>query len=82
MSIYNTSSSTSNIFYMKPAKLEIPKNTFPIAGAKLWNEIPWFLRELPKTSFKLTIKNMLLSVVKEEDSFIEVHKIVSIYYLK
>ena len=46
-------------------------------GAKLWNEIPSSLRELPKKLFKLRIKNKLLSVLEDEDSFIEAGRIIS-----
>ena len=40
-------------------------------------EIPSSLRELPKKLFKLRIKNKLLSVLEDEDSFIEVGRIIS-----
>ena len=53
---YNTRSSTSNNFYIKRSRLEIQKNDFLRIGAKLWNEIPCFLRELPKASFKKEFK--------------------------
>jgi len=33
--------------------------------------------ELPKKSFKLRIKNKLLSVLEDEDSFMEVCRIIS-----
>ena len=36
------------IFYIKRSRLEIQKNTFSRIDAKLWNEIPCSLRELPK----------------------------------
>ena len=63
---YNTRSSTSDNFYIKPLR---QKNAFSRVGAKLWNEIPSSLRELPK--------NKLLSVLEDEDSFIEVGTIIS-----
>ena len=74
---YNTRSSTSENFYIKASRLEIQKNAFSRMGAKLWNEIPSSLRELPKKSFKLRIKNKLLSVLENEDSFIEISRIIS-----
>ena len=37
------------------------------------------LRELPQNSFKLRIKNKALSVLEDEDSFTEVHKIIRIF---
>ena len=49
---YNTRSSTSNNIYIKRSRLEIRKNAFSRIGAKLLNEIPCSLRELPKASFK------------------------------
>ena len=74
---YNTRSSTSDNFYIKASRLEIQKNAFSRIGAKLWNEIPSSPRKLPKKSFKLRIKNKLLSVLEDEDSFIEVRRIIS-----
>ena len=74
---YNTRSSTSENFYIKASRLEIKKNAFSRMGAKLWNEIPSSLRELPKKSFKLRIKNKLLSVLEDEDSFIDICRIIS-----
>ena len=74
---YNTRSSTSDNFYIKASRLEIQNNAFSRIGAKLWNEIPSSLRELPKKLFKLRIKNKLLSVLEDEDSFIEVGRIIS-----
>ena len=56
--------------------MKYKKNTFSIIGAKLWNEIPSCLRELPKKSFKHRIKNKLLSVLEDEGSFIEVRRII------
>ena len=74
---YNRRSSTSDNFYIKASRLEIQKNAFSKIGAKLWNEIPSSLRELPKKLFKLRIKSKLLSVLEDEDSFIEVGRIIS-----
>ena len=74
---YNTRSSTSDNFYIRASRPEIQKNAFSRVGAKLWNEIPSSLRELPKKLFKLRIKNKLLSVLEDEDSFIEVGTIIS-----
>ena len=47
---YNTRSSTSNNFYIKPSRLEVQNNAFSRIGAKLWNDIPCSLGELPKTA--------------------------------
>ena len=75
---HDTRSSNSENFYIKASRLEIQKkNAFSRMGAKLWNEIPSSLRELPKNSFKLRIKDKLLSVLEDEDSFTDICKIIS-----
>ena len=74
---YNIRSSTSENFYIKASKLEIQKNAFSRIGAKLWNEIPSSPRKLPKKSFKLRIKNKLVRVLEDENSLIEVPRIIS-----
>ena len=45
---YNTRSADSYNFYIKRSRLEIQRNAFPRIGAKLWNEIRRFLKQLPK----------------------------------
>ena len=47
-------------------------------GANLWNEIPCSLRELPRSLFKKRIQQILLSIFDDEDSFIDIHKIIFI----
>ena len=49
---YNTRSSTSSNVYIKASNLELQKIALSRIGARLWNEIPRNLRELPKKSFK------------------------------
>ena len=63
-------------FTKKLQDLKYKKNAFSRMGAKLWNEIPSSLRKLPKKSFKLRIKNKLLSVLEDEDSFIDICRII------
>ena len=62
---------------MKASILEINKKKHLRIGAKVWNEIPSSLRELPKKLFKLRLKENILSVLEDKDSFIEVHEIIS-----
>ena len=65
-------------FTSKPQDLKYEKKClFKTIAAKLWNEIPSSLRELPKKLFKLRIKNKLLSCPEDKDSFTKVHKIIS-----
>ena len=65
------------LFYIKASRLEKQRNAFSRIGVNLWNEIPSSLRELPKKLFKLRINNKLFHVLKDKDSLIEVHKIIS-----
>ena len=44
---YNTWSCSSNNVYIEKSMLDIQKKTFSRAGAKIWNEIPASLTELP-----------------------------------
>ena len=39
--------------FKKSFRLEIQKNSFPRLGVKLWNEIPRYITDLPKKTFKL-----------------------------
>ena len=73
---YNTRSSTSENVSIKASRLEIQKDAFSRMGAKLGNEIPSSLRDLLKKLFKLRIKNKLLSLLDDEDSFIEIYRII------
>ena len=44
---YNTHSSSSNNVNIKKSRLDIQKRAFSRVGAKIWNEIPVSLRQLP-----------------------------------
>lgn len=44
---FNTWSCSSNNVYIKKSRLDIQKRAFSRVGAKIWNEIPVSLRELP-----------------------------------
>ena len=49
---YNTRSSKSNKFYIKKSRLEIQQKAVSRIGAKVWNELPASLKELPKKQFQ------------------------------
>ena len=69
---YNTCSSTSSNFQRKASNRELQKNLLSRIGARLWNEIPCNLRELPNKYLKATIKNKLLSV----NYFLQIQEII------
>ena len=74
---YNTRSSTSRNFYIQKSSLEIQKKSFSRIGAKLWNEIPTKLRDLPKRTFSKIIRNLLLALLESEDSFVDLQIMIS-----
>ena len=74
---YNTRASTSNNFYIQKSNTEIKRKSFSRIGAKLWNEIPTKLRELPKATFKKKIKMILLNILENEDSYKDLESIIS-----
>ena len=41
--------------FKKSSRLEIQKNSFSRLGVKLWNEIPRYITDLPKKTFKLKV---------------------------
>jgi 23S rRNA C2498 (ribose-2'-O)-methylase RlmM len=54
---HSTRSVASDNFYHEISRLKIQEKGFSRTGVKLWNEIPVFLREMTKPSFKKSIKN-------------------------
>ena len=73
---YNTRSSESHNFYIKHSRLSIYANSFSRIGAKLWNEIPLSLRNLPKNAFNRKIKQNLINILNAEDYYIDVPEII------
>ena len=40
-------------------------------GVKLWNEIPYYIRDLPRQNFLKTLHNLLLNILQNENDYIE-----------
>ena len=74
---YNTRSSTSEKFYIKKSRLDVQKDALSWVGAKIWNEIPNYLKKLSKKAFKKELKEKLLDILKNEDSYIGTPTIIS-----
>ena len=74
---YNTRSSSANKFYIKKSRLEIQKRAFSRVGAKIWNEMPASLRELPKKHFQTKLHSFLLDILKKHDDYIDISQITS-----
>ena len=65
---YNKRASASRNFYFNSSDLELYKLSFSRVGAKLWNEIPCNIRQLPKNKFKKTLRKLLF--LNSEDDYI------------
>ena len=76
---YYTRSSSSKNFYINKCNLEKRKKSLSIYGAKVWNEIPCSVRDLPKTTFKKSLRKTLFDILKKEDSYIESPSINKIF---
>ena len=74
---YNTRPSSANKFYIKKSGLEIQKRAFSRVGAKIWNEMPASLRELPKGHFQTNLHSFLFDTLKKHDDYIDISQITS-----
>ena len=63
-------------FYVKRSRLEIQKHSFSRLGAKLWNEIPRHIKDLPKKTFKIVLRNLLFDILESEDDCIQIPMII------
>ena len=73
---YNTHSSASNNFYTKPSRLSVQANSFSRIGVKVCNAIPQALRNLSKNAFKRKLKQILVSILGSQHSYIDSSKII------
>ena len=73
---YNTRSSTSRTFYVKIPRLEIQNNSFSRLRVKLWNEIPRYITDLLKKTFKRVLRKFLFDFLEKEDDFIQIPMII------
>ena len=64
---YNTRASASGNFYVNSSDLELYKLSFSRFGAKLWDEIPCNIRQLPKNKFKKTLRKLLFDILNSDD---------------
>ena len=68
---YNSTLSSTQNFYIKKSKLDIQKNAFSRVGAKMWNEMPNSLENIPRKTFRKKLKGDLLNILKTEDNYID-----------
>ena len=73
---YNTRSSTSRTFYVKISRVEIQNNSFSRLRVKLWNEIPRYITDLLKKTFKRVLRKFLFDFLEKEDDSIQIPMII------
>ena len=73
---YNTRSSTSGKLYVNSSRLEIQNNSFSRLGVKLWNEIPSYITDLSKKTFKRVLSKLLFDILEKEDDYIQIPMII------
>ena len=49
---------------------------FSRLGVKLWNEIPGYITDLPKKTFKRVLRKSLFDVLEKEDDYIQIPMII------
>ena len=72
---YNTRSSASHNFHIKPSKLQIQLKAFSRLGARIWNEIPTSLRDKSRSMFKSELHNILLKMLRTRDDYLNISQI-------
>lgn len=73
---YNTWPTTSGKFYVKSARLEIQNNSFSRPGANMWNEIPPYITDLPKKTFKKVLRKLQFDILEKDDHYIPIPAII------
>ena len=74
--VYNTRfSCADNLFVQKP-RLHMKRNSFPAFGTRLWNCLHPDWRKLTQRAFKRKIHKLLLTVLKIEDYYVDVHSLI------
>ena len=72
---YETRSSASDNFYTNYSRLNTQKNSFSRVGVRLWNEMPFFTRNLSKKNYRKEIKTVLLNDLNTNGYDTEISKL-------
>ena len=76
---YTTRSSTSKKLFPKPSRLNIQLNSFSRLGVRLWNSIPYDIREMSKKRFKNSLLNKLFCFLEKEELYIDVSGCIRLF---
>ena len=73
---YNTRASKSKKLYVERSRLNQQKRSFFRVAARLWNEIPKDVRNLPKKAFRREIRKRLFSILEFEGTYVDVADLI------
>ena len=68
---HKTRSSSSGNFYIKSSSLSLSQRSFARFRAKLWNSYQDKFRQLPKSTFKKHVHDLLFLILEAEDNYVE-----------
>ena len=68
---YNTKSSTAGNYQIKSSRTNQQHNAFSRVGAKVWNSVPEYLRNLKKKDFTRKIHTLLIETINNEDDYVD-----------
>ena len=65
--------------FSKPSRLNIQLNSFSRLGVRLWNSIPYDIREMSKKRFKNSLLNKLFCILENEELYIDVSGCIQLF---
>ena len=76
---YRTRSVSSDSFYVKFSRTDKMYAFFTRIGAQIWNSIPYSIKILKRSSFRKKIKELLLNLLRSEDDYVEVSRLIKLF---
>jgi hypothetical protein len=73
---YNTKSSSAGNYQIKSSRTNQQHNAFSRVGAKEWNSVPEYLRNLKKKDFTSKIHTLLIEIMNNEDDYVDLPMIL------
>ena len=73
---YGTRASIAGNYQIKYSRTTLQKNAFSRVGAKIWNSLPKYIRNLKRKEFAKEMHTLLLNILNNEDDYLEVPMIM------
>ena len=74
---YNTRATSCGKYHTQFARLNQQRNSFLCFGAKAWKCLPSQVRNLPKVSFKKSVRKVLSAALEGEEDYTEAPNLLS-----